>query len=70
MTPDRAAELAAQAAAVAQLETARTAYRARQDARDQRADAVRVAVAAGITESEAARLAGVTRGTVRAWVGK
>lgn len=42
----------------------------REAARDALAAAVRAAVAAGMTESEAARLAGVTRMTVRAWLGK
>ena len=39
-------------------------------AADQLRDAVRGAIAAGMTEVEAAKLAGVTRMTVRAWLGK
>lgn len=38
--------------------------------RDDLADLVRMAVRQGMTESEAARLSGVTRMTVRKWVGK
>lgn len=38
--------------------------------RDNLADLVRMAVRHGMTESEAARLAGVTRMTIRKWVGK
>lgn len=38
--------------------------------RDQLADAVRAAVDSGVSEVEAARLAGVSRMTVRSWLGK
>lgn len=41
-----------------------------QESRDELRDAVQQAVAAGVTEVEAARLSGVTRMTVRKWVGK
>lgn len=43
---------------------------ARQEARDRLAEQVRVAVAGGMSESEAAREAGVARETVRSWLGK
>lgn len=39
-------------------------------ARDKLAEAVRAAVRDGMSESEAARLTGVSRLTVRSWVGK
>lgn len=46
-------------------------HRAAGDAlRDRLADTVRQAIAEGMTEVEAARLAGVSRMTVRAWLGK
>lgn len=38
--------------------------------RDNLADLVRLAARHGMTESEAARLSGVTRMTVRDWLGK
>lgn len=38
--------------------------------RDQLADLVRAAVASGMSEVEAAHRAGVTRTTVRKWLGK
>ena len=38
--------------------------------RDDLADLVRLAVRRGMAESEAARLSGVTRMTIRKWVGK
>ncbi len=41
-----------------------------QQIRSELVTAVRRAVEAGMSESEAARLAGVTRMTVRAWQGK
>lgn len=41
-----------------------------QESRDELAQAVREAVKADVTEVEAAKLAGVTRMTVRAWLGK
>lgn len=40
------------------------------ESRDELRDAVREAVKAGMTEVEAAKLAGVTRMTIRAWLGK
>jgi hypothetical protein len=56
------------------LAKARTANdradRARDRTRDQLREAVVSAVAAGVPEAEVARRAGVTRMTVRAWVGK
>lgn len=41
-----------------------------QESRDELRDAVREAIKAGVTEVEAARLSGVTRMTIRKWVGK
>ena len=41
-----------------------------QESRDELRGAVREAVKHGMTEVEAAKLAGVTRMTVRAWLGK
>ena len=43
---------------------------ARNEARDRLAEAVRDAVAAGMTEVDAARVGGVDRMTVRKWLGK
>lgn len=40
------------------------------ESRDELRDAVRQAVGAGMSEVEAARVAGVTRMTVRSWLGK
>lgn len=42
----------------------------RNKARDLLSDAVRAAVQDGMTEVEAARVAGVDRMTIRAWLGK
>lgn len=47
-----------------------TAKRAAREAQPRLAQAVQIAVANGISEAETARLAGVTRMTVRAWLGK
>lgn len=56
------------------LERAARAYSkaqaARDEARDALADAVRHAAADGMAEAEIARVAGVNRMTVRAWLGK
>ena len=41
-----------------------------EESRNELREAVRRATAAGMTEVEAARLAGVTRMTVRSWLGK
>lgn len=41
-----------------------------QQARDALAQAVRDAIADGMSEAEAARITGVTRMTIRAWIGK
>lgn len=53
------------------LEAAAAHYRAARHARDQSRDKlrdeVRAALDAGMTEAEAARIAGVTRMTIRAW---
>ena len=43
---------------------------AREQARDRLAAAVRLAVAEGMTEVDAAAIAGVNRMTIRAWLGK
>jgi|GEM_PF-6424437 len=60
--------------AVSLLEVAAGRYRAcvadSQQAREDLADAVRQAVAGGMSEVRAARIAGVGRMTVRKWVGK
>ena len=56
------------------LDLAAVYWRASRDNERRDRDALRVAVrravAAGMSESEAARRAGVTRMTVRAWLGK
>ena len=56
------------------LETAaylfQQARKARNQARNDLAEAVREAVGTGMSEVRAAQLAGVTRMTVRAWLGK
>jgi len=53
------------------LETAAARYRAarqdRDEARDQLRQEILAALAAGMPEAQAARIAGVTRMTVRAW---
>ncbi len=46
------------------------AHVAASEARDRLRQGVAVAVAAGMSESEAARQVGVTRMTIRAWLGK
>jgi len=67
-------EITIAAMSVSLLEVAAGRYRAcvadSQQAREDLADAVRQAVAGGMSEVRAARIAGVGRMTVRKWVGK